>query len=142
LASTLDRATRRGLPRRHRVSRASAQRADPGRGAGQAPTPARLHHARRLFRCSTTLLAVLYAHPQVHVDVGVIVFIQPRPAFYRYLQGIVDAGFGSRVMFGIGPDGVGRASSSGPWTSSKRPRSFPASRSAPFSMTTRRDSSD
>jgi predicted TIM-barrel fold metal-dependent hydrolase len=46
------------------------------------------------------LLAVLYAHPQVHVDVGVIAFIHPRPAFYRYLQGIVDAGFGSRVMFG------------------------------------------
>lgn len=46
------------------------------------------------------LLAVLYAHPQVHVDVGVIAFIHPRPAFYRYLQGIVDAGFGNRVMFG------------------------------------------
>jgi uncharacterized protein len=46
------------------------------------------------------LLAVLYAHPQVYVDTGVIVWGQPRPAFYRYLQGIVDAGFGSRVMFG------------------------------------------
>jgi hypothetical protein len=46
------------------------------------------------------LLAVLYAHPQVHVDVGVIVFTQPRPAFYRFLQGVMDAGFGGRVMFG------------------------------------------
>lgn len=46
------------------------------------------------------LLAVLYAHPQVYVDVGVIVFTQPRPAFYRYLRGIVEAGFGNRVMFG------------------------------------------
>jgi hypothetical protein len=46
------------------------------------------------------LLAVLYAHPQVHVDVGVIVFTQPRAGFYRFLQGIVDAGFGGRVMFG------------------------------------------
>jgi hypothetical protein len=46
------------------------------------------------------LLAVLYAHPQVHVDVGVIVFIQPRAAFYRYLRGIVEAGFAKRVMFG------------------------------------------
>jgi uncharacterized protein len=46
------------------------------------------------------LLALLYAHPQVHVDVGVIVYTQPRAAFYRYLQGIVDAGFGNRVMFG------------------------------------------
>lgn len=46
------------------------------------------------------LLAVLYAHPQVYVDVGVIVWGQPRPAFYRYLQGIFEAGFGNRVMFG------------------------------------------
>lgn len=46
------------------------------------------------------LLAVLYAHPQVYVDVGIIVYNQPRPAFYRYLQAIIDAGFGSRVMFG------------------------------------------
>jgi predicted TIM-barrel fold metal-dependent hydrolase len=46
------------------------------------------------------LLAVLYAHPQVHVDVGVIVYTQPRAAFYRFLQGIVDAGFANRVMFG------------------------------------------
>ena len=46
------------------------------------------------------LLAVLYAHPQVHVDVGVIVYTQPPAAFYRFLQGIVDAGFANRVMFG------------------------------------------
>lgn len=46
------------------------------------------------------LLAVLYAHPQVHVDVGVIVYTQPRAAFCRFLQGIVEAGFGNRVMFG------------------------------------------
>ena len=46
------------------------------------------------------LLAVLYAHPQVYVDVGIIVYNQPRPAFYRYLQAITDAGFGTRVMFG------------------------------------------
>ena len=46
------------------------------------------------------MLAVLYAHPQVYVDTGVIVFTQPRAAFYRYLQGLVDAGFAKRVMFG------------------------------------------
>lgn len=46
------------------------------------------------------LLAVLYAHPQVHLDIGVIVFTQPREAFYRWLKAIVDAGFGNRVMFG------------------------------------------
>jgi len=45
-------------------------------------------------------LALLYAHPQVYVDTGVIVYTQPRPAFYRYLQALVDAGFGNRIMFG------------------------------------------
>jgi uncharacterized protein len=46
------------------------------------------------------LLAVLWAHPQVHLDVAVINWALPRAEFYRYLQRIVDAGFGSRVMFG------------------------------------------
>ena len=46
------------------------------------------------------LLAVLYAHPQVYVEIGVIVYTQPRETFYRYLQGITDAGFSHRVMFG------------------------------------------
>jgi predicted TIM-barrel fold metal-dependent hydrolase len=58
------------------------------------------------------LLAVLYAHPKVYVDVGVIVFAQPRAAFYRYLQGIV-GGFGNRVMFGsdqmVWPDLIARS---------------------------------
>ncbi len=46
------------------------------------------------------LLVVLYSHPQVYVGLGEIAFAQPRPAFYRYLQQIVEAGFGNRVMFG------------------------------------------
>ena len=46
------------------------------------------------------LLALMYAHPQVHVEVGVIVHTVPRPAFYRFLRGITDAGFGNRVMYG------------------------------------------
>jgi predicted TIM-barrel fold metal-dependent hydrolase len=46
------------------------------------------------------LLALLYAHPQAYVDVGLIVYAQPRAAFYRYLERIVEAGFESRIMFG------------------------------------------
>lgn len=46
------------------------------------------------------LLALMYAHPQVYVGTGVIVYTQPRPAFYRYLQRIIEAGYGKRVMFG------------------------------------------
>lgn len=40
----------------------------------------------------------MYAHPQVYVDVGVISFTSPD--FLGYLKGLVDAGFGKRVMFG------------------------------------------
>ena len=46
------------------------------------------------------LLAVMYAHPQVYVGVGVIVYTQPQQAFYGFLQRIIDAGYGKRVMFG------------------------------------------
>jgi predicted TIM-barrel fold metal-dependent hydrolase len=59
------------------------------------------------------LLALLYAHPQVYVDVGVIVYTQPRAAFYRYLERIVEAGFESRVLFGsdqmVWPETIERA---------------------------------
>jgi len=46
------------------------------------------------------LLAVLWVHPQVYAEVGGIVFALPRPEFYRFLQRVVEAGFGKRVMFG------------------------------------------
>lgn len=56
------------------------------------------------------LLAVLWTHPQVHVDVGAIVWALPRAEFHRYLRRIVEAGFGKRVMFGsdqmIWPDTI------------------------------------
>lgn len=46
------------------------------------------------------LLAMLYTYPQLHVDVAVIDYMLPRAEFHSYLQRIVDAGFGNRVMFG------------------------------------------
>lgn len=46
------------------------------------------------------MIALLYAHPQVYVDVGVISWVLPRKEFHRYLQRLVEAGFGKRVMFG------------------------------------------
>ena len=59
------------------------------------------------------LLALLYTHPQVYVDVGVIAYTQPRAAFYRYLRGIMEMGFGKRVMFGsdqmVWPETIERA---------------------------------
>ena len=46
------------------------------------------------------LLAVLWAHPRVYAEVGGVVFALPRAELYRFLQRIVEAGFGKRVMFG------------------------------------------
>jgi hypothetical protein len=49
---------------------------------------------------------MLAMHPQLHVDVSVLQYAIPRPAYYRYLQQLIDAGFGKRIMFGS--DGSGR----------------------------------
>jgi predicted TIM-barrel fold metal-dependent hydrolase len=45
-------------------------------------------------------LAMLWTHPQLYLDVGVISFAIPRAAFHNYLRAIVEAGFGQRVLFG------------------------------------------
>ncbi len=44
--------------------------------------------------------AVLFPHPQLYVDIGPIVYTEPCQVFYRYLQGIIVAGYGDRVMLG------------------------------------------
>ena len=46
------------------------------------------------------LIAVLYNHPQVYADVGIICYSLPREAFHDYLRRIVQAGFHRRIMFG------------------------------------------
>jgi predicted TIM-barrel fold metal-dependent hydrolase len=45
-------------------------------------------------------IALLYAYPQVYLDVAVINWTQPRKEFHRYLRGLVEAGYGKRIMFG------------------------------------------
>lgn len=60
----------------------------------------RLYIMHAAYPMLEDLLALLYAHPQVHVGIGVIVYTQPREAFYRYLQRLVEAGFANRIMFG------------------------------------------
>lgn len=44
--------------------------------------------------------ALMYAHPQVYVDIAVIDWILPEAEFHAYLEGLVQAGFGDRIMFG------------------------------------------
>ena len=45
--------------------------------------------------------ALMYAHPQVYVDVGVISWVIPRKEFHHFVKGLVDAGFGKRILFGV-----------------------------------------
>ena len=59
------------------------------------------------------MIHLLYCHPQVYVDTGVIDWVLPKEEFYTYLRRIVNAGFGNRVMFGsdemIWPQAIPRA---------------------------------
>ena len=44
--------------------------------------------------------AILYMYPQVHADLSVINWIIPRQEFHDYLQALMTAGMGERLMFG------------------------------------------
>ena len=46
------------------------------------------------------MMALMYAHPQVYVDTGVIDYVLPEAEFHRYLKALVDAGMGKRIMYG------------------------------------------
>lgn len=45
-------------------------------------------------------IAFLHAHPQVYVDLAEINWIPPRREFHEYLRRLLQAGFGTRLMFG------------------------------------------
>ncbi|MFD2581532.1 amidohydrolase family protein [Pedobacter vanadiisoli] len=46
------------------------------------------------------MLAMLYAYPELYVDLGVINYILPQKEFDYYLGRMVNAGFGKRIMYG------------------------------------------
>jgi len=46
------------------------------------------------------MLATLYTHPQLYVDLGAICYMIPQKEFYYYLERLVNAGFSKRIMFG------------------------------------------
>lgn len=46
------------------------------------------------------MIAMLYTYPQLYVDLGVLPVAYPRQELYRYLERLVSAGFGRRVLFG------------------------------------------
>ena len=59
------------------------------------------------------MIGLMWAHPQVYVDVGVINWAIPRKEFHSYLRRLVEAGFTKRIMFGsdqmVWPEVIGRA---------------------------------
>jgi predicted TIM-barrel fold metal-dependent hydrolase len=60
----------------------------------------RLSIMHAAYPMADALRLLLFNYPQVYVDIGSIVYSEPRPAFYAFLKAIVDAGYGDRVMFG------------------------------------------
>jgi predicted TIM-barrel fold metal-dependent hydrolase/pimeloyl-ACP methyl ester carboxylesterase len=46
------------------------------------------------------MMAILISHPQVYVDVAGQNWGHPRKEFHRYLQRLVESGFGQRILFG------------------------------------------
>lgn len=52
------------------------------------------------FPYLSEMIAVMYQYPQLYVDVSTITWVIPRTAFYDYLEALVRAGLGKRIMFG------------------------------------------
>lgn len=46
------------------------------------------------------MIALLYSHPQVYVDISADNWGAARPEFHHQLKRLVDAGYGKRIMFG------------------------------------------
>jgi predicted TIM-barrel fold metal-dependent hydrolase len=79
--------------------------------------PVLLRHPRlRLYAMhagwpmADAMIAMLFAHPQLYVDVGIIDYAYPEKEFYAYLKRLIDAGFDERIMFGsdnmVWPDSI------------------------------------
>jgi hypothetical protein len=56
------------------------------------------------------MIAMLYAHPQLYVDIGILDNAYPESDFYSYLKRFIDAGPEKRIMFGsdnmVWPDAI------------------------------------
>jgi predicted TIM-barrel fold metal-dependent hydrolase len=82
--------------------------------------PVLIHHPKlRLYAMhagwpmADAMIAMMYAHPQLYVDLGILDYAYPKKDFYAYLKRLIDAGFEQRIMFGsdnmVWPDAIGVA---------------------------------
>jgi len=59
------------------------------------------------------MIAMMYQYPQLYADVSTITWVIPRTAFYDYLEKLIRAGLGKRLMFGsdqmVWPEKIGEA---------------------------------
>lgn len=59
------------------------------------------------------MVAMMYQYPQLYTDVSTITWVIPRQAFYDYLETLIHAGLGKRIMFGsdqmVWPHKIGTA---------------------------------
>lgn len=46
------------------------------------------------------MIAMLFSHPNLYVDIACNNWLNPRAQFYSHLQRLVEAGFGKRIMWG------------------------------------------
>jgi predicted TIM-barrel fold metal-dependent hydrolase len=57
-----------------------------------------------------SMIAMMFAHPQLYVDIGILDYAYPQADFYAYLRRLVDAGMEERIMFGsdnmVWPDAI------------------------------------
>jgi predicted TIM-barrel fold metal-dependent hydrolase len=44
--------------------------------------------------------ALMYAHPNLYVDIAVVNWILPKEELYAYIKSLMQAGFGNRIMHG------------------------------------------
>ncbi len=44
--------------------------------------------------------ALMYAHPNVYIDIAVVNWILPQEEFEDYLKSLINAGFGDRILYG------------------------------------------
>lgn len=59
------------------------------------------------------MIGMMFAHPQLYVDIGIIDWAYRESDFYAYLKRLIDAGMEERIMFGsdnmVWPDSIGVA---------------------------------
>ncbi len=85
------------------------------------------------------MIGLMYAHPQVYVDIGIINWGLPQKEFYYYLERLMNAGFGERIMYGsdqmVWPQGIDKsikAIETAPFLSEKQKRDILYNNAARF----------